>query len=218
MIRPTKKISHFGLKIITVVIVLALTISALLIFHKSSSHTGKDEMISVRKRVSKLVLLPSNEDPTLATVQDTKKLTDSFLKNNAVNGDKILVYVKAKKVYIYRPSLNRIVTIGPLQIDPSISEVKDTRIMILTGNAKPVKSEQISNLLKNNYQSAKINPISEALRQNYPTTVVIDLTDGEKYDLVSNMIEVLGAQRGVLPAGETKPDKIDILIITGLDK
>jgi hypothetical protein len=183
-----------------------------------SNDTSKQEMIKVRSKVNKLVVLPISEDPTLATVTDKNSLKDNFLKANAENGDKVLVYVKAKKVYIYRPSVNRIVNIGPLTVDASAGEVQNTRILVKTGNNNPNISQNIVSQLTQNYKSATVSQkVETATRQNYPSTIIIDLTDGSKYDLVTNLMQLLNAQRGILPQGEAKPDNTDILIITGTD-
>lgn len=66
--------------------------------------------------VSKHVVLPSNEAPALLTVTDASKLTTDFLKQ-ASNGDKVLIYQENKKAIIYRPSIDRIIDIGPVVID-----------------------------------------------------------------------------------------------------
>lgn len=60
--------------------------------------------------------LPTSEKPSLmATVTDTSALKTPFLKE-AKNGDKIIVYEKARRVIIYRPSTDRIVDIGPIEL------------------------------------------------------------------------------------------------------
>ena len=68
----------------------------------------------VVKQVGKLVVLPSGEQPTLATVSDAAKLQGQPFFANAANGDKVLVYNKAKKAILYRPSINKIVEMAPL--------------------------------------------------------------------------------------------------------
>lgn len=65
--------------------------------------------------VQKHYLLPVNEQPALATITDPSKLTTKFLKNTR-QGDKLLIYQKASKVIIYRPSIDRVVDVGPVQI------------------------------------------------------------------------------------------------------
>ncbi len=80
---------------------------------QSKSQTAV-ELDKVVKQVGKLVLLPTGEQPTLATVSDTSKLQGQQFFANAANGDKVLVYNKAKKAILYRPSLNKIVEMAPL--------------------------------------------------------------------------------------------------------
>ncbi len=211
----SKKILAFGLGFILVILIAGVWWFG----RPSGTGSSKQEMIKVRSQVAKLAILPTGEDPTLATVTDKNSLKDSFLKANAQNGDKVLVYVKAQKVYIYRPSINKIVNIGPLTIGASASGVQNTRVLGKTGNNNPNTSQNIVSELTQNYKTATIiQKIETATRQTYPSTIVIDLTDGNKYDLVTNVMQLLNAKRGILPQGEAKPDNTDILIITGLDK
>ena len=78
--------------------------------------TGEAAVKQAVTRVSKHYLLPSNETPALATVTDTSKLTTPFLKQ-AKNGDQLLVYQGNKLAIIYRPSIDRVVAVGPVAID-----------------------------------------------------------------------------------------------------
>lgn len=69
---------------------------------------------SIINAVSNHYLLP-DEEPTIATVEDKDKVQSEFLRS-AANGDRILIYQKAKKVILYRPSIDRIVEVGPVSI------------------------------------------------------------------------------------------------------
>ena len=66
--------------------------------------------------VNRHYLLPTNETPALATITDKSKLT-SKLFTNAQNGDKVLIYQTNQVAIIYRPSIDRIVAVGPVSID-----------------------------------------------------------------------------------------------------
>lgn len=79
--------------------------------NNSQSSATLNEVV---KQVGKLVVLPSGEQPTLATVSDAAKLQGQPFFANAANGDKVLVYNKAKKAILYRPSLNKIIEMAPL--------------------------------------------------------------------------------------------------------
>jgi hypothetical protein len=71
----------------------------------------------IQQLVARHMLLPTGEQPELATVTDATRLQTPFLRQ-AHNGDKLLVYEKAGQAIIYRPSLDRIVAVGPVSIQP----------------------------------------------------------------------------------------------------
>jgi hypothetical protein len=68
----------------------------------------------VVKRVSRHILLPSGEQPTVATVTDASKVRNQAFFASAASGDKVLVYAQAKKAYLYRPSIDRVIEVAPL--------------------------------------------------------------------------------------------------------
>lgn len=70
----------------------------------------------VRDKVAKLISLPTDETPTLATVTDKEKLKDQPFFKDAVNGDQILIFPQAKKAIIFRESENRLINVGPIAI------------------------------------------------------------------------------------------------------
>jgi len=67
-------------------------------------------------QVSKLMMLPTDEVPTVATVTDASKLKDQAFFKNAKNGDKVLIYVKARQAILYDPTINIIVAVAPVNI------------------------------------------------------------------------------------------------------
>lgn len=66
-------------------------------------------------QVGKLMNLPKGETPTVAAVTnaDAAKKQSAFF-NDAQNGDKVLLYVKAGEAILYRPSQNKIILVAPL--------------------------------------------------------------------------------------------------------
>lgn len=83
------------------------------------SVSAQTEATDLIKKVSKLMLLPKDESPTIATVSDSSKLTTQTFFKSAKNGDKVLIYAKAKMATLYDPKANIIVAVAPLNVDAS---------------------------------------------------------------------------------------------------
>lgn len=191
---------------------------AVVVVRQRAAQQGEAEMRAVRSKLSKLVLLPDAETPTLATVQDTHQLTDPYLKKIAQNGDKILLYPVAKKAYVYRPGINRLVDITPVGVAASAAEVRGARIVIWRGGASEASAAALQKKIEQTYQSAASVTLANSKRQDYPETVVVDLTNSEKYNFVTELMQAIGAQRGIVPQGDAAPENADVLIIIGADK
>ena len=83
------------------------------------SVSAQTEASDLIKKVSKLMLLPRDESPTIATVSDSTKLRSQPFFKSAKNGDKVLIYAKAKMATLYDPTANIIVAVAPLNVDVS---------------------------------------------------------------------------------------------------
>jgi hypothetical protein len=66
--------------------------------------------------VSKLIVLPADEEPTLATVADLKPLSSQPFFDRAQVGDEVLIYTQSQKAILYRPSENKIIEIGSISM------------------------------------------------------------------------------------------------------
>lgn len=73
-------------------------------------------------KVSKLYALPKDEQPIVGEVRDIEKLKDQPFFKNAKNGDKILIYQKAKLAIVYREGENKLINVGPIAIDAAPQE------------------------------------------------------------------------------------------------
>ena len=82
--------------------------------------TAQEETQRLINQMSDLIALPEadieNGEPTLATVQDKEKLKDQEFFSNAENGDKVLIYAKARKAFLFRPSTNKVINVAPVSI------------------------------------------------------------------------------------------------------
>lgn len=81
---------------------------------EAAQQAFEKEVKDVVSEVGKLILLPDGEVPTIATVSDPAKLQEQTFFKDAKVGDKVLLYTKAKKAYLYRPSLHLLIEVAPI--------------------------------------------------------------------------------------------------------
>lgn len=67
-------------------------------------------------KVGTLYSLPTDEQPTVAQVQDKDKLKDQVFFAKAENSDYILIYTNAKLAILYREKENKLINVGPIAI------------------------------------------------------------------------------------------------------
>lgn len=84
---------------------------------KNPQASAQAELQDVITNVGKLIALPKGEAPTLATVTDKSKLGTQPFFAKAKNGDKVLVYVKERRIYLYRPSSNQLIEVGTITVN-----------------------------------------------------------------------------------------------------
>ena len=84
---------------------------------------AQEENKALVAKVGQLIVLPEGEEPTVATVNEPEKLKDQPFFANAKQGDKVLIYTKAKKAILYRTAENKIVEVAPVNIgeQPAVS-------------------------------------------------------------------------------------------------
>ena len=85
-------------------------------FVVSKQSNNKDEVAMLVAKISKFLVLPEDEQPTVATVSDPGLLKDQQFFAKAQKGDKVLIYAKAKKAILYNPLTNKIVEIAPINL------------------------------------------------------------------------------------------------------
>jgi hypothetical protein len=83
---------------------------------------ARKEVQELAEKVGKLMVVPTNETPTLATVSDASKLKNQAFFTKAQNGDKVLIYTQAKRAILYRPSTNKIIEVAPVNLGNNTNE------------------------------------------------------------------------------------------------
>jgi len=83
---------------------------------KITQTSPQAQVADVVAKVSKLILLPQGETPTLASVSDPAALSNQPFFDKAQKDDQVLIYSTAKEAVLYRPSNNMIINFAPINI------------------------------------------------------------------------------------------------------
>lgn len=108
---------------------------------------SQEEIKQLVKTVSRLIDLPPDEIPTVATVADVEKLKNQPFFARAKTGDKVLIYANAKKAILYDPVANKIIEVSPVNIDqtntatPSATPIIKKPTATKTPSPKPTASK-----------------------------------------------------------------------------
>lgn len=114
-------VSKKQMLILIVLVLIALGAFAYLFSEYSTltqdpNAANQKKIEAVVAKAEKLIDLPQDEIPTLATVSDPSTLEGQPFFVNAEKGDQVLLYTNARKAYLYSPSKNIIVEVASLNI------------------------------------------------------------------------------------------------------
>lgn len=107
--------------IFTFLLIVSFVVLFFYFYQKDNSSINEKKSQTEAKqlydRVNKHFLLPTDELPTIATVTDPEKLKGQAFFSKAKTGDKVLIFTNAKEAILYSPSLDKIISVAPLNID-----------------------------------------------------------------------------------------------------
>ncbi len=105
---------------------------------KDPQVVAKEEAKILLAKLGALVVLPTGEEPVVATVTDKDKLKDQPIFANAENGDKLIIYANAKKAYLYDPKNNKLRDIIPVNIgnQGAVAGASDTKTATASATKK----------------------------------------------------------------------------------
>lgn len=95
---------------------------------------SQQEVKNIVAKIGTFMDLPTDEDPSVATVLDISKLKDQPFFKDAQNGDKVVIYSKKQMAILYRPSTNRIIEVAPISL--SNPDAQDEAISQTTPSKK----------------------------------------------------------------------------------
>lgn len=172
---------------------------------KNPEIVTKQETEALVEQAGKLIDLPKDETPQVATVLDKDKLKDQPFFANAQNGDKILIYTKAKKAIVFRPKENRLINVGPIAID---QKAQVSVAIINSGGDVDSAEKKISEKLGTN---VTISSKTNAATKNVKKVTVVDVS-GQNGEAAQQIADALGGSVGSMPSGETAPSGAAIVV------
>lgn len=188
---------------------------------QTSQEAQKEEAKALVAKVGALISVPSDEQPTIATVTDPEKLKSQAFFAAAKIGDKVLIFTVAKKAILYRPSENKIIEVSPVTIGGasatgSATLKESVRFALYNGTSTVGLTKRIEPILKSKIADATVVIKENAKKNDYTKTILVDVT-GKNSVRAAEFAKVLGYTVESLPPGEIAPKDGEFLIILGTD-
>lgn len=174
---------------------------------KAQQQVAKDEIAKIITQVSALIVVPTDEQPLVATVLDAASLAkEQPFYADAKNGDRLVIY--STKAILYDPTLNKLVNVGPVSIQGDLIK-KIYTLDVRNGSTTSGKAKDLATSL-----TAKGYTVSSTINAANPNYKGITLVNMKSKDL-SNLETTLGVKSiPALPAGEV-PSTADAVVIVG---
>ena len=191
-----KKMQRILLAVGIILLILLAAVPSLYFYNqyqqevkKNSPQAGGEELQKVKTAISKHIELPEGEEPVLATVSDTKKLKDQPFFQKGENGDKVLIFTKARKAYLYRPSTDKIIEVATVNLNSDLSKQQSTpsdlkaqeiRVVLRNGSGSTGLANKIEAEIKNLVPNVNIIRKENAAKNDYQKTLIVSLNENAK--------------------------------------
>lgn len=193
-----------------------------------------EENIKVLEELGKLVDLPTDETPVIATVIDKSKLSNEPFFAKAINDDVVVIYPETKVAYIYRPSTNKVIDFTRVALadntvdntqgmsttssNTSQSEANKSNaettftIKIYNGNETTDYASVMEPVIKEKYGNNAVVSKAGLTTGRYSETLVC--MTGESYRMKAEEIALMsGGTINTCPPGENTTDANIVLIL-----
>ena len=154
----------------------------------------KQEVERIMTSVSKHILLPDGQTPTIATIQDAESLISQqpFFANTQ-NGDVVLAYTD--KVFVYSPARDLLVNVGPLYYQnqqgqpvpppaPPAPVVSTVKLDIRNGSETVGLAQSLAQDLAEEYEVVNTD---NAANTDYTGIVLVNLSGADVSDLEARL-------------------------------
>lgn len=230
----TSKKNHTKvLAVLSVFFVLLVIATCYGFYHafRSKSRTEKSTVVQNAEQeeaknlvteVSRIMILPSDEVPTVATVTEIEHLKDQPFFQKAQNGNKVLIFLTAKVAILYDPVAKKIVNIGPLNIADTQAHSPtpappQAKIILRNGTSIAKLATATESELQKVFPGSDIEKKEQASNNNYEKTLVIALSPAAATS-ATTLAQFFHVTLAELPPEEIKPEGMDILVILGKDR
>lgn len=179
---------------------------------KSNSQPNPD----IFAEIGKIIVLPTDENPTIGTVTDVEKLrVNQPFFNSAKNGDKLIMY--SKKAILYDPVAKKIIDVTLVNPSTVSAQTQSYKFYLLNGTTKIGLSQKYEAVLKKAIASSTVIGRDYAKKNNYAKTILVNINSSLSQKS-SEISQALGIPQEELPKSEINPPGADFLIILGTDK
>ncbi|QQR78621.1 MAG: LytR C-terminal domain-containing protein [Candidatus Moraniibacteriota bacterium] len=191
-------------------------------YRQSPKVQSVGEVKDLKEEIGAVFELPTDEEPTLATVTDRDKLAEQPFFQKAENGDKVLIYSASGRAILYRPSTKKIVDVTSVNVNqPAVpapaAPVAEAvpvivRVAILNGSTVAGATAAAEAKLKAALSNVAVTTKANAAKRTYTETIIVDVA-GQHATAAADIAAALGGSVAGLPAGETAPSDADVLVI-----
>lgn len=219
----------YGIIAALIVIAIVPSVYFYLQYRTAQDHLANPNLFAAEEvkkytaMVGRLMTLPTDEVPTLATVNDKDKLKNQPFFANTENGDKVLIYTNAKKAILYRPSINKIIDVAPINIGPAATASATTttaaatvKFTLRNGTSIVGLTKKFETDLKAKVANEEVLDRDNAVRKDYEHSILVDIS-GTKSAQAAQIATELGLTVAPIPVDESTPSG-DFLVILGTDK
>lgn len=191
---------------------------------KNPNIVAQQEIKYITGQIGRFIDLPKGEEPSVATITDIEKLKDQSFFKNAKNGDKLLVYAKAQKALLFRPTENKVVDftlVDSSQVAGTKTQGEKTpttqtiKVVLYNGTNKEGLTNSAEQRLISQNAAIEIIAKANAAKKDYKKTLVVNLSGNA--DQANLLAAAINGQVSNLPEGEKKPVNVDMLVILGDD-
>lgn len=213
--------------ILSALLLIALSVAGYFYYQyrQSPKIQSAEEIKNLKEEIGAIFELPSDEEPTLATVTDREKLAEQPFFQKAENGDKVLIYSNSGRAVLYRPSQKKIIDVTAVNITKPADEsaapevAAETtpaiiRVALYNGSTEVGVTNSTEAILKTTLPNAAVVAKESAAENDYDKTIVVDVTGNNEAATLS-VAAAVGGEVGSLPEGEEMPEAADVLVILG---